>query len=139
MTVGWFFKALAQYTDFHQRARRREYWWFVLVAYAVEAIAVGFTLITLNDAWDGSTLDSDRIGVFTWIMMIGTLAVSLLLVIPYLAVTVRRLHDTDRSGWWALFLVFIPLIVWILACLDGTDGPNRYGPDPKELERPEVA
>lgn len=139
MTVGWFFKALAQYADFHQRARRREFWWFVVTAYAVEVILLGFTLITLNNAWDGQTLDSDKIGVSAWIMLIGTLAVSLLLLIPYWAVAVRRMHDTDRSGWWALFLLFIPLVVWILACLDGTNGPNRFGPDPKELERPGVA
>ncbi|GIG54073.1 DUF805 domain-containing protein [Demequina activiva] len=139
MTVGWFFKALTQYADFHQRARRREFWWFVATAYAVQVILVGFTLVTLNNAWDGSTLDADEAGISTWIMGIGTMAVSLLLVVPYWAVTVRRLHDTDHSGWWALFLLFFPLLIWIFACFDGTPAPNRYGPDPKELERPGVA
>jgi uncharacterized membrane protein YhaH (DUF805 family) len=135
MTIGWFFKALTQYADFQQRARRREYWWFVVTAYMVEFILLGFTLVTLNNAWDGSTLDTDLIGVSTWIMVIGTLAVSLFLLIPHLAVTVRRMHDSDHSGWWALFLLALPLVVWIMACFDGTPGPNRYGPDPKELER----
>jgi uncharacterized membrane protein YhaH (DUF805 family) len=55
-------------------------------------------------------------------------------LIPGLAVWIRRLHDIDRSGWWAL-LIFLPILGWfalfVFACLDGTRGANRYGPDPK--------
>ena len=64
------------------------------------------------------------------------LIVWLLLLIPNLAVAVRRLHDTDRSGWW-LLLIFLPILGWlalfVFYCLDGTRGPNRFGTDPKDL------
>jgi uncharacterized membrane protein YhaH (DUF805 family) len=54
--------------------------------------------------------------------------------IPSLAVMVRRLHDTNRRGWWAL-IIFVPILgviaLLVLLCLDGTKGPNRFGPDPK--------
>jgi uncharacterized membrane protein YhaH (DUF805 family) len=60
----------------------------------------------------------------------------LAVIIPGIAVTIRRLHDTDRSGWWLLIL-FIPLIgaIWLLVLMvfDGTPGQNQYGPDPKGL------
>ena len=59
---------------------------------------------------------------------------SMAIFIPNLAVAVRRLHDQDKSGWWIL-IGFVPLIggIWLLVlyCLDGTPGPNRFGPDPK--------
>ena len=62
--------------------------------------------------------------------LIYTLAV----LIPTIAVTVRRLHDTDRSGWWFL-IIFLPLIgaiaFLVFMCLDGTQGDNQYGPNPK--------
>jgi len=135
MTVGWFLKALAQYTDFHQRARRREFWWFVLVSYLVQLALIAFTAVTIAPAIDGTDVDTGDIGVAGWIMLALTLAVSLALLLPYWAVTVRRLHDTEHSGWWAIFLVLLPILIWFFACFDGTPGPNRYGPDPKELER----
>ncbi|WP_297081441.1 DUF805 domain-containing protein [uncultured Demequina sp.] len=135
MTVGWFLKALSQYADFHQRARRREFWWFVLIAYLVELALILFTLVTLAPALDGTQVATEDIGIAGWIMLALTVAVSLGLLVPYWAVTVRRLHDTDHTGWWSLFLLVVPLVVWFFALFDGTPRPNRYGPDPKELER----
>ncbi len=104
---------LTQYATFSGRARRAEYWWFalfsvvvVLVA-AIIDVAIGFPLVQL--------------------------VVSLGLIVPGLAVGVRRLHDTDRSGWW-LLLGLVPfggIVLLVFYCLEGLRGPNRYGPDPK--------
>ena len=58
-------------------------------------------------------------------------------LIPSISVTVRRLHDIDKSGWW-YFINFVPAIggLWalVLMCIDGTRGPNQYGPDPKSVD-----
>lgn len=135
MTVGWFLKALAQYADFHQRARRREFWWFVLVAYLVQLALWCFTAVTLAPAVHSGTVHVEEIGLTGWIMLALTAAAGLFLLVPYWAVIVRRLHDTDHSGWWLLLAVLVPLLIWIFGLIDGTPGPNRYGPDPKELER----
>lgn len=105
--------ALSQYAVFSGRARRAEYWWFVLfyvIAYVVAAV--------IDQALGAPVL---------------TLIVALGLLVPSLAVSVRRLHDTDRSGWW-LLLGLIPfggIVVLVFECLDGQPGPNRYGPSPK--------
>ncbi|WP_061963268.1 DUF805 domain-containing protein [Demequina aurantiaca] len=137
MTIGWFMKALTQYADFHSRARRREFWWFVLIQWFVIGFLVAMfaVMAVQSGALDGTTLDVGEIGVSGWIFYIAALVVSLGLVVPYLAVTVRRMHDSGRSGWWAIFLLFLPIVVWIIALFDGDAQPNKYGPDPKELER----
>ena len=104
---------LNQYANFSGRARRSEYWWFVLfyaLVYVVAAIIDGI------------------LGV-----PILTLIVALGLLVPALAVSVRRLHDTDRSGWW-LLLNLVPfggIVVLVFSCLDSQPGPNRFGPSPK--------
>ena len=104
---------LTQYAVFTGRARRSEYWWFALayvIAYVVAAVVdavIGFPILTL--------------------------AVALGLLVPSIAVSVRRLHDTDRSGWW-LLLNLVPLggiVVLVFSCLDSQPGRNRYGPSPK--------
>jgi uncharacterized membrane protein YhaH (DUF805 family) len=111
------------YANFSGRATRAEFWWFILFYVAVSLF---FTiLLTALIRPGGST-------VYT----IGFSALALfylLTVIPYIAVAVRRLHDTDRSGWW-LLLGFIPfggLVLIVLWAQSGTPGPNRYGPDPR--------
>jgi len=77
------------------------------------------------------------LGTFNFMQGVGLLSglYSLAVLIPTLAVTVRRLHDVDRSGWW-IFINLIPLIGFIVllvfAVTDGTPGSNRYGPNPKE-------
>ncbi len=95
---------MSKYVDFSGRASRSEFWWFFL-----------FTII---------------LSVLTgWIKYVGPL-VSLAILLPSIAVGVRRLHDTDRAGWWYL-LVFVPLIGFIVLiifwCLKGTPGRNRFG------------
>lgn len=103
---------LRKYVDFSGRASRPEYWWFFL--FFIIAAAVAITL-------DGAFRTYPLLYV---VVLLG-------LFLPSLAAQVRRLHDTDRSGWWVL-LAFIPLIgtIWVLVLLasPGTAGPNRFGP-----------
>jgi len=103
----------SKYATFSGRAARPEYWYWVLFTMLVSVI---FVLIELNASVDAArALDA--------IFNIAT-------VIPSIAVAARRLHDTDRSGWWQL-LLFIPVVGWILLliwlCQPGTPGGNRFG------------
>jgi uncharacterized membrane protein YhaH (DUF805 family) len=122
MWVSWYLEVLKKYAVFSGRARRAEYWYFVLFNIIV---AIVLSLI--------DTL----LGTFNFMQGVGLLSglYSLAVLIPTLAVTVRRLHDVDRSGWW-IFINLIPLIGFIVllvfAVTDGTPGSNRYGPNPKE-------
>jgi uncharacterized membrane protein YhaH (DUF805 family) len=108
-----------KYVDFTGRARRAEYWWFVLFyCLLVGALTAVDVTMMINAQIGGSLLSS---------------LASLALFLPTLAVAVRRLHDTDRTGWWVL-IGLIPLIGWIIylvfMCQRGTEGPNRFGQDP---------
>jgi uncharacterized membrane protein YhaH (DUF805 family) len=120
--VSWYLEVLKKYAVFSGRARRAEYWYFVLFNIIV---AIVLSLI--------DTL----LGTFNFMQGVGLLSglYSLAVLIPTLAVTVRRLHDVDRSGWW-IFINLIPLIgtivLLVFAVTDGTPGSNRYGPNPKE-------
>lgn len=113
---------LKKYADFQGRARRAEYWMFVLFQYLVL-----FGLMLLGRLMAGGDLENP-------ISVIPFAAAGLALLIPSIAVTVRRLHDTNRTGWW-IFISLIPLIggIWlfVLTVLDGTPATNRFGPDPK--------
>jgi uncharacterized membrane protein YhaH (DUF805 family) len=119
--VSWYLEVLKKYAVFSGRARRAEYWYFVLFNIIV---AVVLSLI--------DTL----LGTFNFMQGVGLLSglYGLAVLIPTLAVTVRRLHDIDRTGWW-IFINLIPLIGFIVllvfAVTDGTPGSNRYGPNPK--------
>jgi uncharacterized membrane protein YhaH (DUF805 family) len=114
--MNWYLKCLKQYADFSGRARRKEYWMFFLfnLIFGVVANVLDFALGVG--------------GVFSLLYLLG-------LLIPNLAVMVRRLHDIDKSGWW-IFIVLIPLIgsIWLLVLLatDGSTGENQYGANPKE-------
>jgi uncharacterized membrane protein YhaH (DUF805 family) len=120
--VSWYLEVLKKYAVFSGRARRAEYWYFVLFNIIV---AIVLSLI--------DTL----LGTFDFVQGVGLLSglYALAVLIPTLAVTVRRLHDVDRSGWW-IFINLIPLIgtivLLVFAVTDGTPGSNRYGPNPKE-------
>jgi uncharacterized membrane protein YhaH (DUF805 family) len=113
---------LKKYADFQGRARRMEYWMFVLFQ-----ILVFIALAIVGAIVSGG--DSDSV-LFNLLILIPALG----FLIPSIAVTVRRLHDSNRSGWW-YFISLVPLIggIWlfILTVLDGTPGPNRFGADPK--------
>ncbi|MGN9812519.1 DUF805 domain-containing protein [Micromonospora sp. BQ11] len=114
---------LTQYVGFTGRARRSEYWWFALFSFLVSIVAA------ILDGVFGTNLgDAGSTGV------IG-LIVTVALLLPSLAVGVRRLHDTDRSGWW-LLIGLVPLVGAIVLLVffvkDGTPGANRFGPDPRD-------
>ncbi|ORE89690.1 DUF805 domain-containing protein [Aurantimonas sp. 22II-16-19i] len=126
-----------RFFDFSGRSRRKEYWLYILVFYVVmfvlafvdAALGLGGSSQTALDTTDGfSASASAEGGILTGIWAIAN-------IIPLLACAIRRLHDTDRSGWWVL-ISLIPLIgtIWliVLMCLDGTSGRNRFGPDPKD-------
>jgi len=108
--MEWFMKALRSYADFKGRARRKEYWMFTLFF-----LIIYYGFIAIGIALRSSTISG-----------IGVLIV-LALFVPSLAVTVRRMHDVGKSGWF----MFIPIYSLILACTEGDKGPNQYGEDPK--------
>lgn len=116
-----------KYVDFGGRAPRSEFWYFRLFAFllfiGVFAIIGGIGAATSQP--DGSNPVAMAFGL---LMVAGYLA----FFIPDLAVTVRRLHDTNRSGWWYLLnLVPIgPIVLLVWFCTEGTRGDNNYGPDP---------
>jgi len=114
--------AINKFADFNGRARRKEFWYFFLTN-----VVINTALAILS-----------RFPIIGWLFGIVAWAFSLAIIIPNLAIGVRRLHDTNRSGLW-LLLVLIPLvggiilIVW--AAMEGTHGSNQYGPDPKKGRR----
>jgi uncharacterized membrane protein YhaH (DUF805 family) len=117
--VEYFKLAISKYAQFTGRSRRSEYWYFFLV-YILISLAINVLAAVVGD----------------WIAILGSL-VGLALLIPNLAVSVRRLHDTGRSGWWLLvglipLLGFILLLVWFAS--DSQPGANEYGPNPKTGE-----
>ena len=120
--MNWFLMALKKYAQFEGRSQRSEYWFFALF-YILFAIAA-----TLIDVVTGSYDPQTGFGIVSVLLAIG-------LLIPSLSVSVRRLHDTNRSGWW-LLICLIPLIgaIWflVLTILDSSPGTNRFGVNPKE-------
>lgn len=114
--MNWYLDVLKKYAEFNGRARRKEYWMFILFN-TIILIVLG-----VIEALIGSP------GVLG---MLYSLAV----LIPSIAVGVRRLHDTDRTGWW-WFIFLIPLIgalvLFVFMVLDSTPGQNQYGANPKE-------
>ena len=114
------------YCDFEGRARRKEYWMFVLW-YIIIAIPIGIIAGIIAAVTDMPLLGS----IISWVF-------SLAMILPSWGLAIRRLHDIDKSGWYVLiglipFIGGIILLVW--ACTEGTIGPNQYGPDPKAAER----
>ena len=119
--MSWYLAVLGKYAVFQGRARRKEFWYFVLFNLIVTLV------LTVVDVSGGMFEDDLGVGLLQGLY-------SLAILIPSLAVTVRRLHDTERSGWWML-IGLIPLVgsIWLLVLLvlDGDSGSNRYGADPK--------
>lgn len=119
--MNWYIKALKKYAVFNGRARRRECWLFVLFNII---ITVALAVI---DGVTGSFSAEAGMGMLTGIYALAVL-------LPGVAVAVRRLHDTDRSGWW-LLIALVPLIgglvLLVFMVQDGKPGDNYYGPNPK--------
>ena len=108
--MKWYLKVLSNYAVFQGRARRREYWNFVLFNFII-LVALEWLAFSNN-------------------LMFPYLIYLLATFMPSLAVSVRRMHDVNKSGWFLL----IPIYNLILYCTKGTEGPNQYGADPKRPE-----
>ena len=112
--MNWYVKALENYAVFSGRSRRAEFWYFNFF----------------------NVLIQFGLGIFDYFLGMRLLEglYGLAILIPSIAVTTRRLHDTDRSGWWQLLLL-VPLIGWIILIVfefqDSQPGPNQYGASPK--------
>jgi uncharacterized membrane protein YhaH (DUF805 family) len=119
--MNWYLEVLEKYAEFNGRAGRQEYWFFLLFNILISAFLATIDYFT---------------GTFNFETGVGLLSgiYSLAVLIPGIAVTVRRLHDIDRSGWW-LLISLIPIVggitLFIFMVLDSTPGNNEYGPNPK--------
>lgn len=111
--MKYYFIVLKKYADFNGRSRRSEYWYFALFNLIIYYVIAFIGIYTFNNN------------------RYLALAYNLAVLIPYIAVGVRRMHDVNKSGWYIL----IPVYNIILSFTEGTIGPNKYGPDPK---RPEI-
>jgi uncharacterized membrane protein YhaH (DUF805 family) len=132
--MNWYLEVLKKYAVFSGRARRKKYWMFVLVNGSI-ALVIG-VLAGITARIDANSNSTSSIStVLSCISSIYSLAV----VLPALAVGVRRLHDIGKSGWW-LFISLIPLVgsLWLLvyAVTDSQPGDNQYGPNPKMNAQP---
>lgn len=119
---------LGKYASFRGRARRAEFWWFVL-AFSLAQVVVMLLDITLF----GETRQSDHGFSGQTDTPLLTVLFTLAMIPPYISVLVRRLHDTGRSGWWywiILLPMIGPLVLLFFLVSRGTAGPNAYGPDP---------
>lgn len=126
--MNWYLHVLKNYAVFRGRAHRQEYWYFFLFNIII-SIALAFIDSALGNPGAG-----EGAGI------LGTIY-SLAILVPSIAVGVRRLHDTGRTGWWML-LGLIPIIGAIVLIyffvLDSTPGSNEYGPNPKEVSEESV-
>ncbi|ARD20894.1 MULTISPECIES: DUF805 domain-containing protein [Shewanella] len=122
--MDWYIKVLKNYINFKDRARRKEYWFFVLFN------VIAGILLGILDNITGTLNPETGYGLLSGIY-------SLAVFLPALGVSVRRLHDTDRSGWW-LLIALIPFIgAFVLLYFfvsDSQSETNRFGPNPKGNE-----
>ncbi|MFC5381379.1 DUF805 domain-containing protein [Aquipuribacter nitratireducens] len=127
---------LRQYATFDGRARRSEYWWFTLfyaLVYGLPYLVGTLLLAGATDPVTGQpTSPGALVGAFLAFGAAGLVALGLL--VPTLAVSVRRLHDSGRSGWWYC-ISFVPFVGGLLLLVhmvrESDAGPNRFGPDPR--------
>jgi uncharacterized membrane protein YhaH (DUF805 family) len=147
--LEWMTMPLKRYADFSGRSRRKEYWLFSLFIGIIFAVlfaimmAGGFPLAAMSNPEAAAAAgEIGAPGALFWLGA-GLLGIfGLAIIVPSIAVVVRRLHDRDLSGWWYLgaivagmipFVGFLASIaLFVLMVLPGTPGPNRFGPDPKD-------
>lgn len=114
--MNWYIEVMRKYAVFQGRARRKEYWMFFLFNLLI-AFGLGFATGFLGAVLGlGQSLNNATSTLY-----------SLAVLIPGLAVGVRRMHDIGRSGWWILF----PFVNLVFLCLNSQNGDNEYGPNPK--------
>ena len=142
--MEWMLLPLRRYVQFSGRSRRKEYWMFALFLLIIYIIAMALDSM-LGFGTTSRYADVTDTGAAVGVNSTGgiiTMLTMLAMFLPSLAVGIRRLHDTDRSGWW-LLIGLIPLIggivLLVFYCSDGTKGPNRFGPDPKDDTPAELA
>jgi uncharacterized membrane protein YhaH (DUF805 family) len=122
--MNWYLEVLKKYATFSGRARRKEYWYFALFSFL---ITIGLSVV---DTLIGTMSLEAGTGLLSGIYTLGV-------IVPNISVTVRRLHDTGRSGWW-FWIVLIPLIgaitLLVFMVFDSKPEENQYGPSPKASE-----
>lgn len=126
--MEWMLMPYKRYFDFSGRSRRKEYWMFYLfcvIVYAICSVLISTGMPSIDPATGqvtggGGALSTIGFAIYT-IFGLGT-------IIPAIACAIRRVHDSDKSGWFVL----VPIYNIILMFLEGTRGPNRFGPDPKD-------
>ena len=118
--MNYYLEVWKKFAQFDGRARRSEYWYFFLFNFIVAFVLALIDVFILGGSESG--------------FLPLTILYSLAVIIPGLAVTIRRLHDIDRSGWWLLinFIPFGGIVLLIFYFMDSTPGDNEYGPNPKE-------
>ncbi|QXP53529.1 DUF805 domain-containing protein [Cellulophaga sp. HaHa_2_95] len=120
--MKWYLDALKKYAQFDGRSRRQEYWMFRLfsVLFMFASLFIDGIISYLAD----------------FPLFLVTTLYCLAIIIPSIAITIRRLHDTNNSGWM-IFVALIPFVggIWLLVLevTEGTHGTNNYGEDPKEI------
>lgn len=131
--MDWMLMPYRRYFDFSGRSRRKEYWMFALFTFLVSLVWMVIANMVAAASLEGSA-GFDPVSTIV-LLVLGAWALAT--IIPTFAVTIRRLHDTDHSGFWIL-IGFIPvvgaLVLLYFYLIEGTRGPNRFGPDPKEGE-----
>ncbi|MDZ4308199.1 DUF805 domain-containing protein [Allopontixanthobacter sp.] len=141
--MDWMILPLKRYADFSGRSRRMEYWMFALFTLLVYTLCVA---LMFAGGFDLATIESEMIpegpGPLFYLGAGLLVLFAIGIIIPSIALNVRRLHDRDMSGWWYLgFMVlanvpYVGILVVIgylvLMFLPGTPGPNRFGEDPKD-------
>lgn len=110
--MEWYISVLKNYAKFDGRASRKEYWMFFLFNFLISFL-LGFVCGFIS-AGTGAQL--------SFVPTIYTLAI----LVPSFAVAIRRMHDTDHSGWWCI----VPIVNFVFAVTAGTKGENRFGQDP---------
>jgi len=126
--MEWYVEVLRKYAQFDGRARRKEYWMYTLISvviYIAYCILASLAFMLLGH--------SNNPGI-ALLLFAPLFLYALAVIVPGLAVTVRRLHDTGRSGWWIL-ISLVPfvggIILLVFMCLEGEPGPNLHGLNPK--------
>ncbi|MXO90795.1 DUF805 domain-containing protein [Pontixanthobacter aquaemixtae] len=144
--LDWAMLPLKRYAEFEGRSRRMEYWSFALATTIIYLIFIG---LMFAGGFSASSMGaSGELGAIFWLGagLLGIFALAIL--IPSIAVGVRRLHDRDMSGWWYLGFIVLGMIPYIgfiasiafivIMFLPGTPGPNRFGEDPKDPANTQV-
>jgi uncharacterized membrane protein YhaH (DUF805 family) len=114
--MNWYLEVLKKYAVFQGRARRKEYWMFNLFNIII-AMVIGFVTGVVDVVFE--------VGVM--LNLATSVIYSLAILIPATAVSIRRMHDLGRSGWWIL----VPVVNLIFMFFDSQPGDNEYGPNPK--------